>query len=81
MRLLREILSRCRRRIGPERTLGVRVTLDEKHDNGFAATDMIDVCRQLEADGHVDYFSVISGSSASPEGWIHVFPPMSVASG
>jgi len=81
MRLLREILARCRQAIGPERTLGVRVTLDEKTDKGMPAGDMIDVCRRLEQDGHVDYFSVISGSSATPEGWIHVFPPMSVAAG
>ncbi len=59
----------------------MRVTLDEKRDNGYPASTMIEVCQRLEADGHVDYFSVISGSSASPDGWIHVFPPMSVASG
>ena len=81
MRLLREIVARCRERIGPQRTLGVRVTLDEKRDDGFPAADMIDVCRRLEADGHVDYFSVISGSTATPNGWVHVFPPMSVATG
>jgi len=81
MRLLREILARCRQAIGPGRTLGVRVTLDEKTDKGMPASDMLDLCRQLEQDGHVDYFSVISGSSATPDGWIHVFPPMSVAAG
>ena len=81
MRLLREILAHCRERIGPQRTLGVRITLDEKTEKGMPAADMIAVCQQLELDGHVDYFSVISGSSASPDGWIHVFPPMAVAAG
>jgi 2,4-dienoyl-CoA reductase-like NADH-dependent reductase (Old Yellow Enzyme family) len=81
LRFLREIISRSRARIGPGKTLGVRVTLDEKTDKGLPAEAMIEICRALETDGHVDYFSVISGSSSSPGGWIHVFPPMSVAAG
>ena len=81
MRFLREIIFRSRVRIGPDKTLGVRVTLDEKTDKGLPALDMIEICRTLEADGSIDYFSVISGSSSAPEGWIHVFPPMSVAQG
>ena len=81
LRFLREILRRSRDRIGAGRTLGVRVTLDEKTDKGIPADDMTAVCRALDADGLVDYFSVISGSSSSPDGWIHVFPPMSVPTG
>jgi hypothetical protein len=81
MRFLREILAGCRGRIGAGKTLGVRITLDEKTETGQTAEEMIEICRVLEADGHVDYFSVISGSSSSPQGWIHVFPPMSVAHG
>ncbi len=81
MRFLREILSRCRARIGANKTLGVRVTLDEKTERGLPGDDMLEVCRRLDAAGLVDYFSVISGSSATPGGWIHVFPPMGVAPG
>jgi len=81
LRFLREILSRCRTRIGDDRTLGIRVTLDEKTDKALGADEVIKICVALEKDNAVDYFSVISGSSASPEGWVHVFPPMSVAQG
>jgi 2,4-dienoyl-CoA reductase-like NADH-dependent reductase (Old Yellow Enzyme family) len=81
MRFLREIVTRCRARIGSDKTLGLRITLDEKTEKGLPAEQMIEICQTLDADGHVDYFSVISGSSASPDGWIHVFPPMSVAPG
>ncbi|MGI9319613.1 MAG: FAD-dependent oxidoreductase [bacterium] len=77
-RFLKEILTRTRDRIGATKTLGIRVTLDEKTDGGLTTEDMIAICRELEADEMVDYFSVISGSSASPAGWIHVFPPMAV---
>jgi 2,4-dienoyl-CoA reductase-like NADH-dependent reductase (Old Yellow Enzyme family) len=81
MRFLREVVNRSRARIGQDKTLGIRVTLDEKTASGMPAGEMITVCEKLETDGNIDYFSVISGSSASPEGWIHVFPPMSVAPG
>jgi 2,4-dienoyl-CoA reductase-like NADH-dependent reductase (Old Yellow Enzyme family) len=81
MRFLREVMNRSRQRIGADKTLGIRVTLDEKIEKGLPAKEMIAVCQALEADGNVDYFSVISGSSSSPEGWIHVFPPMAVAPG
>lgn len=77
-RFLKEILLRTRARIGSDKTLGIRVTLDEKTDSGLSASDMITLCQGLEADHLVDYFSVISGSSASPGGWIHVFPPMAI---
>jgi 2,4-dienoyl-CoA reductase-like NADH-dependent reductase (Old Yellow Enzyme family) len=81
MRFLREVLNRSRQRIGSDKTLGIRITLDEKTGKGMPAEEMIRVCQALEADGNVDYFSVISGSSSAPDGWIHVFPPMSVAPG
>ncbi len=81
MRFLREVINRSRHRIGTDRTLGIRITLDEKTGKSMPVEEMISVCQTLEADGNVDYFSVISGSSSAPEGWIHVFPPMSVAPG
>ncbi|NKB64405.1 MAG: hypothetical protein GKR95_20575 [Gammaproteobacteria bacterium] len=75
MRLLREIVLHTRRQIGTDKTLGVRITLDEKIEKSLDPVDVVRVCQVLEEDNHVDYFSVISGSTASPEGWIHVFPP------
>ena len=81
LRFLREILSRSRTRIGNDKTLGIRITLDEKTDKALDADEVIKICGALETDGDVDYFSVISGSSSSPEGWVHVFPPMSVPHG
>tara|TARA_Y100001960_G_scaffold142137_1_gene150537 strand:- start:2094 stop:4058 length:1965 start_codon:yes stop_codon:yes gene_type:complete len=78
MRVLSESIARTRRAIGSSKTLGIRITLDEKTQFGMEAGEAIKVCQALEHEGHLDYFSVISGSSASPDGWIHVFPPMAV---
>ena len=79
LRFLREIVTRTRARIGTAKTLGIRITLDEKTETGVDANEVIKICQSLEQDDHLDYFSVIAGSSASPAGWIHVFPPMAVA--
>ena len=81
MRLLREILHGIRAVVGEDKTLGVRITLDEKTDNGTSISDMMKICRYLEQENLIDYFSVISGSSATPLGWIHVFPPMAIPQG
>ena len=50
-------------------------------EGGMEANEMIQICQMLERDADVDYFSVISGSSATPNGWVHVFPPMAVQQG
>jgi len=78
MRFLSESIARTRGAIGNSKALGIRITLDEKTQFGIEAGEAIKVCQILENEGHLDYFSVISGSSASPDGWIHVFPPMAV---
>lgn len=80
-RFLIEILTRTRAAIGPDRTLGLRATLSEMTAHELGADTMLDVLRTVDALGIVDYYSIISGSSASPEGWIRVFPPMAVEPG
>ncbi len=79
LRFLKEIVERSRARIGNDKTLGIRITLDEKTEKSLSADEIIQMCQALEAE--VDYFSVISGSSATPNGWVHVFPPMAVPTG
>jgi len=81
LRLLREILLRLRQRIGPDRVLGMRISADEFTEDGLQVSDVIEICRAVDGDGLVDYVNVIAGSSASPGGWVHVFPPMAIEQG
>ena len=78
MRLLREIVGRTRKKIGDDKTLGIRITLDEKIDNGMDGNEVIKICQALDDGNQLDYFSVISGTTSAPGGWVHVFPPMAV---
>ena len=81
LRFLREILYRIRVKIGDNKTLGIRITLDEKVETGLDANEVVRICQALEADNQLDYFSVIAGSTSAPAGWVHVFPPMAVPHG
>ena len=81
LRFLREILTSIRSTIGAEKTLGIRITLDEKVETGLDAGEVVKICEALEQDNHLDYFSIIAGSTAAPAGWVHVFPPMAVPHG
>ncbi len=81
LRFLREILSGIRKEIGEEKTLGIRISLSEMTSQSMSQDEMLKVCQIIEQDRLVDYYSVISGSSASPEGWIRVFPPMAIEPG
>ena len=67
--------------IGKNKTLGIRITLDEKVETGLDAEEVLRICKTLEADDQLDYFSIIAGSSSAPAGWVHVFPPMAVPHG
>ena len=78
LRFLREVLAGIRAKTGPAMVLGIRVSGDEMTQGGLTAQEVIEICQAIDADGTVDYFSVIAGSSASPGGWIHVFPPMAI---
>ncbi|MDH3673251.1 MAG: FAD-dependent oxidoreductase [Gammaproteobacteria bacterium] len=78
LRFLREIIADIRSKTGPNMVVGIRISGDEMTEGGLTADEAIEICEAIDGDGEIDYFSVIAGSSASPAGWIHVFPPMAV---
>ncbi|MFQ6024805.1 MAG: FAD-dependent oxidoreductase [Acidiferrobacterales bacterium] len=78
VRFLREIIQRVRDRLG-ELIVGVRISANEMEHGGLMPAEALDVCTLLDHDGHLDYFNVISGSSATLKGSIHIVPPMAIA--
>ena len=75
LRFLREVVESIRRHAG-NFTLGIRVSADSLVPDGVPADEMASACRALEADGGVDYFSLVVGSASTLGGAIHVVPPM-----
>ena len=75
LRIIREILSAIRTRIG-DLTLGIRLSAAALTPEGASDQEMIDVCKALDQDGAADYFSLVLGSSSTLGGSTHIVPPM-----
>ncbi len=78
-RFLYEVLAAVRRATGPEFVLGLRITGEEHDDAGVEPDEVLQVVR--DAAGHLDYVSVVAGSSATLGAAVHIVPPMFYAPG
>lgn len=74
LRFGRELLATVRQAVGPDFTVGMRVSGDQFQRGGLTLDDMKRVCGALADTGDVDYISVSIGIGGS------VIPPMYVAS-
>ncbi|MDI6857415.1 MAG: FAD-dependent oxidoreductase [Dehalococcoidia bacterium] len=74
LRFGRELLAAVRQAVGPDFTVGMRVSGDQFQQGGLTLDDMKRVCGALADTGDVDYISVSIGVGGS------VIPPMYVAS-
>ncbi|RZL70483.1 MAG: oxidoreductase, partial [Rhodococcus sp. (in: high G+C Gram-positive bacteria)] len=79
MRFLREIISAVREAVGPGFAVGVRVSGIEHSspEEEQEPTDIVEVCRRLDAVGSLDFLNITEGTSASRSGSLHIVPPMS----
>ena len=80
MRLIRDILSEIRKRIGRDFIVGVRMVNDEQWEAGLSADEGVEIARRLNADGMIDFINVIRGRVATDEGLSRVIPTMGAPS-
>jgi len=78
LRFLRQAIAACRRAVGAERVVGMRISGAELDHDGLTEAEVLEACKALSADGDLDYYNVIAGSSASVAGAIHIVPPMAI---
>ncbi len=81
LRFLRETIAGIRSVVGEERVVGLRISGAELDHDGLTATEVLEACKALSADGVLDYYNVVAGSSASLAGAIHIVPPMAINTG
>lgn len=81
LRFLREVLSSARQAAGPDLAVGMRISIGEESPDGLTPQEAIDACAALNADGLVDYISIVAGTSATLAGSDHIVPPMTTAVG
>ncbi len=77
LRLLREILTEVRGRIGSALALGIRISSDEMTTDGLGPDDVVGICQAVGTEGLVDYFNVAVGSSRQIAAAVHIVSPMS----
>lgn len=77
LRFLRESIAAVRAEVGRDFVLGLRISADEIAHDGLTLDEAVAACRALDADGTLDYVSVVAGSSATLAGSVHIVPPMS----
>ncbi|MGP9545992.1 oxidoreductase [Psychrobacter sp. AOP7-B1-25] len=74
IRFLEEIIIEIRCRTGDELAIGLRISCDERDEDGMSEWDAIEALKHLES--KLDYASIVAGTSASLGGAIHIVPPM-----
>ncbi|WP_227369710.1 FAD-dependent oxidoreductase [Halomonas sp. M20] len=75
VRFLEEIIDEIRRQAGDELAIGLRISCDERDEDGMTQEIAIETLKHLES--KLDYASVVAGTSASLGGSVHIVPPMS----
>ena len=76
LRFLQETIAATRRGLGKDMVLGVRLSGEEKDNDGTELEEMLEVCAALDTNSALDYFNVTAGTSAGLAGSTHIVPPM-----
>jgi len=80
LRFLIEVLEEIRRRVGPDFVLGLRYTADESNEDGFDASEGIEIARIIAQTGLVSYLSLNGAYGGSAKGMSEAFPGMGTPS-
>jgi 2,4-dienoyl-CoA reductase-like NADH-dependent reductase (Old Yellow Enzyme family) len=81
LRFLREALAACRAATRPGFVVGVRMSIGEVSPEGLTPDEALAALAALDADGALDYVSVVEGTSATLAGSDHIVPPSPIANG
>lgn len=79
-RFLTEVVSGVRAAVGPDVVVGLRISGEEKTEDGLVATEVLDLIENLDAMNCLDYFSITAGDSSTLQGAVHIVPSMQIDS-
>ena len=82
-RFLAEVLAGVRAAVGPDTVVGLRISGEEKTEDGLVAPEILDLIEHLDAmetDGMdcLDYYSITAGDSSTLQGAVHIVPSMQI---
>ena len=81
LRILREVIASIRAKIGNRMVVGIRISGDELSTKGLEATEVFNICKELDGDKTLDFLDICGGSMTGVDGSIHVVPPMNYEPG
>ncbi len=81
LRFLREALAAARASTRPGFVVGLRISIGEVTPEGLTEDEALAGLAALDADGAMDYVSVVAGTSATLAGSDHIVPPSPWANG
>jgi 2,4-dienoyl-CoA reductase-like NADH-dependent reductase (Old Yellow Enzyme family) len=81
LRFLAESLRAIRRSVAPGFVVGVRLSIGEVTDDGLTEDEALEALAALDAEGLMDYVSVMVGTSATLLGSDHIVPPAPIPTG
>jgi 2,4-dienoyl-CoA reductase-like NADH-dependent reductase (Old Yellow Enzyme family) len=83
LRFLREAVAAARRGAGSGLAVGLRISVGEESGSaeGLTADEALAALAALDADGVLDYISVVAGTSATAAGSDHIVPSMNFPAG
>lgn len=81
LRPLVDSLKLARDAFGPDRVVGIRISVEENEQDGMDTGLSLEVARHLSDEGLIDYVNTTTGSMAGLGGSIHVVPPMEIEHG
>ncbi|MFO1090238.1 MAG: NADH:flavin oxidoreductase [Hyphomicrobiales bacterium] len=80
MRFGLEVLAACRKRVGDDFILGIRMPGDEFLKGGLTQDDCVAIARAYAASGLIDFISVVGGNAIDYQAIARIWPTMWVPS-
>ncbi|WP_231441639.1 NADH:flavin oxidoreductase [Brevibacterium zhoupengii] len=77
-RFLAEVVAGVRAAVGPDVVVGLRISGEEKTEDGLVATEILDLIEHLDSLDCLDYFSITAGDSSTLQGAVHIVPSMQI---
>ncbi|WP_193084480.1 NADH:flavin oxidoreductase [Brevibacterium aurantiacum] len=77
-RFLAEVVAGVRAAVGPDVVVGLRLSGEEKTEDGLVATEILDLIEHLDSLECLDYFSITAGDSSTLQGAVHIVPSMQI---
>ncbi|RST57774.1 FAD-dependent oxidoreductase [Siminovitchia terrae] len=79
LRFLTEVIDAIRKKVGPDFTVGLRLSVDDFEREGSTFDEVVDILKYIDNDiGGLDYFNLIGGSSATLASSVFIVPPATI---